>query len=86
MKINCVYFDDEMSLVREVRLTRDQLASKGIVLENMAFGFVMRGRNVGSLPKNWDHIMEYLMCDNVIWTDFIFDGTLFLIGITYKVE
>lgn len=84
MKINCVYFDDEMGLTQEIKLTKDQLLNFGIELDNLAYGFVIRNRNVGSLPENWDHIMEYLFCDNVIWKDFIFDGKLFLVGISYE--
>lgn len=84
MKIDCIYFDDEMSLIQEVKQTRDQLKNHNIELDNLAFGFIMRGRNLGSLPENWDHIMEHIDCSEVDWKEFIFDGTLFLIGLSYK--
>ncbi len=83
MKINCVYFDDEMSLVQEVKQTRDQLASRGIELANMNYGFIIRNKDVVDLPDQWDDIMESVDCEDIIWTKFGYDGTIFLIGISY---
>jgi hypothetical protein len=84
MKLNCVYFDDEMSLIQEVRQTKDQLSNHGVELDNMEYGFVLRGKNLVNIPKNWDYIMEYGSCKDVKWSEFIFNGTLWLIGISYK--
>ena len=86
MRLNCVYFDDEMSLIQEVRQTRDQLESRGFELDNLAFGFVIRKKSLVDLPENWDHIMEYMECKDVKWKEFIFDGTLFLVGISYNLD
>lgn len=83
MKINCIYFDNEMELSQEIRQTREQLATHGLDLENISFGFIIRGKALVDLPDYWNDIMEYSLCKEVVWKNFIFDGTLFLVGISY---